>query len=127
MMHVGKLAISLSALALLAACVINEAHESSGSTGGSSTGASEAAPSAGSARGLPLVNATCPLGIEVHADEHGPVFINGQEAELKKFSDTYYEATRDGTTISLSINPDETVSVSYTAPGGANGICTVTS
>ncbi len=34
--------------------------------------------------GIPLLNATCPGNIEVHADKGGPVYINGKEATLKK-------------------------------------------
>lgn len=33
--------------------------------------------------GIPLLNATCPGNIEVHADKGGPVYINGKEATLK--------------------------------------------
>ena len=75
--------------------------------------------------GLPLLNATCPGGIEVHADEGGPVYINGKEARLKKLSASYYEAKGSGVTISISINPDGSQTVSYTGKHGANGICQV--
>ncbi|MFK3768185.1 hypothetical protein [Pseudomonas putida] len=75
--------------------------------------------------GIPLVNATCPGGIEVHADEGGPVYINAKEAKLKKFSDAYYEAKGDGVTVSIMVNPDESVGVSYTGKGRANGVCEV--
>ena len=74
---------------------------------------------------LPRINATCPGKLEVHADQGGPVFVNGKEAKLKVFNDNYYEA-RDaatGTTISISINPDGTPDVSYTGKGRANGVC----
>ena len=64
---------------------------------------------------IPLVNATCPGKIEVHADEGGPVYIN----------DNYYEAKGGGVTISLTIRPDGSPDVSYTGHGGANGVCTV--
>ena len=74
---------------------------------------------------IPLVNATCPGSIEVHADEGGPIYINGKEAKLHVFNDNYYEAKGLGVTISLSINPDGSAAVSYTGHGGANGICTV--
>lgn len=74
---------------------------------------------------IPLVNATCPHDIEVHADEGGPIYINGKESKLKVINDNYYEATGEGVTISLSINPDGSAAVSYTGHGGANGICTV--
>ncbi|WP_175649974.1 hypothetical protein [Pseudomonas sp. Marseille-P9899] len=73
--------------------------------------------------GIPLVNATCPGNLEVHADEGGPIYINGKEATLKKFSDTYFEAKGSGVTISLSIRPDGSPDVSYTGKGGAHGVC----
>lgn len=85
-----------------------------------------AAPAAGK---IALINATCPGDIALHADEGGPVFINGREAKLGVSNDNYYEATdaESGVTVSVSTNPDGTLSVSYTGKGGANGICTVAS
>jgi hypothetical protein len=75
--------------------------------------------------GIPLVNATCPGNIEVHADKGGPIYINGKEGKLKKFNENYFEAKGSGVTISLSINPDGSPSVSYTGKNRANGICQV--
>ncbi|MDD2131541.1 hypothetical protein OGV25_13325 [Pseudomonas sp. P1B16] len=75
---------------------------------------------------IPLVNATCPGNIEVHADEGGPVYINGKEAKLKKFSDTYFEAKGSGVTVSIMVNPDGSPGVSYTGKGRANGVCELT-
>lgn len=74
---------------------------------------------------IPLVNATCGAGVEVHADQGGPVYINGKEAALKRFNDNYYEAKGQDVTISLAINPDGTPNLSATWKGGKNGICTV--
>jgi len=74
---------------------------------------------------IPLVNATCPGKIEVHADQGGPIYINGKEGKLKVFNENYYEAKGSGVTISLAINPDATANVSYTGKHGANGVCTV--
>ena len=72
---------------------------------------------------VPFFNAVCPGRIEVHADDGGPVFINGQQARLKRFSSDYYEARLGRVTVSVSVNPDGTPEISYTARGGANGIC----
>jgi hypothetical protein len=84
-----------------------------------------AAP-AGTARPrIPLFNATCPGGIEVHADEGGPVFFNGKETQLKKFNDNYFEAKGSDITLSITINPDGSASLSYTGKGRAHGICTI--
>lgn len=75
--------------------------------------------------GLPLLNATCPGGIEVHADAGGPVYLNGQQAAFKKLSDNDFEAKGAGVTVSIGINPDGSASVMYTGKHGANGICQV--
>lgn len=74
---------------------------------------------------VPFFNASCPGRLDVHADEGGPVFINGKQARLKRFNNNYYEARLGRATISISVNPDGTPSISYTGPGGANGMCRV--
>lgn len=74
--------------------------------------------------GIPLINATCPGNLEVHADQGGPVFIDGKETKLKKLNDNFFEATGSGVTLSISVNPDGTATVTYTGKHGANGICT---
>ena len=76
--------------------------------------------------GVPFFNGTCPGGIEVHADQGGPVYFNGKEATLKKVNKEYYEATGAGITLSIAIDPDETVTLTYTGKHGANGVCQVT-
>ncbi len=73
--------------------------------------------------GIPQLNYDCPTNIAVHADQGGPVYINGKEAKLQKFSDTYYEAKGSNVTISIMQNPDESLDISYTGKGGANGVC----
>jgi hypothetical protein len=74
---------------------------------------------------LPMLNATCPGGKEIHADAGGPVFINGKRAVLKRINNNFYEATGQGIKLSISINPDGSVDVSWTGRGRANGICSV--
>lgn len=74
---------------------------------------------------VPFLNATCGDGTEVHADEGGPVYIDGNEAALKAANENYYEATLGSVTISISVDPDGSPAVSYTGKGGANGICQV--
>ncbi len=76
---------------------------------------------------VPFFNASCPRGIDVHADDGGPVYVQGRETALKRFNDRYFEA-RDadsGITLSISRNDDGAPQVSYTGRGGANGICQV--
>ncbi|CDH43723.1 exported hypothetical protein [Candidatus Contendobacter odensis Run_B_J11] len=75
--------------------------------------------------GIPLLNATCPGGYEVHADKGGPIYIGGKETKLKKFNDNAFEATGSDITLSLTINPDGSPSLSYTGQGRAHGICTI--
>lgn len=74
-----------------------------------------------------LLNALCPGHIAVHADEGGPVFINGKEARLKIVNDHYYEASDAGSalTISVASASDGMPEVSYAARARANGVCTV--
>ena len=74
---------------------------------------------------MPFFNATCPGGIEVHADAGGPIYVNGSEAKLRTFNANYYEATYKRTTLSISVNPDGTPDVSYKTRGGGNGVCTL--
>lgn len=75
--------------------------------------------------GIPLFNGTCPGGLDVHADEGGPVYVDGRETQLKRFNDNYYEArdAESGVTVSISRTPDGEVDLSYTGRGGANGTC----
>ena len=78
---------------------------------------------------VPFFNASCPGGIDVHADEGGPVYVQGREATLKRFNDRYFEArdANSGITLSISRSDDGTPQISYTGRGGANGICQVSS
>ncbi|WCM18334.1 hypothetical protein NDK50_12770 [Paraburkholderia bryophila] len=74
---------------------------------------------------IPRLNVVCPGNIEVHADSGGPVYINGKQAALRKFSDSYFEASRPGITISVMVKPDKSLDVSYTGSKRAHGICHV--
>lgn len=76
---------------------------------------------------IPLFNGTCPGGLEIHADEGGPVYVNGRETRLKKFNDDYFEASdsNSGVTLSITRSPDGGMQMTYTGKGGANGVCTV--
>ncbi len=76
---------------------------------------------------IPMLNYVCPGNFKVHADQGGPVYINGKRAKLKKFNDLYFEASRPGITVSLSVNPDKSLSVSYAGTKRAHGICRVAS
>lgn len=51
---------------------------------------------------------SCPGGLDVHADEGGPVYVQGREAALKRFHDRYFEArdAQRGVTLSISTGDD---------------------
>lgn len=72
---------------------------------------------------IPFFNAECPGGISVHADEGGPVYINGEEARFTSFSGTYFEAEMGETTVSVTNMPDGSLDVAYTGPNRENGVC----
>lgn len=72
---------------------------------------------------IPFFNAECPGDLSVHAEEGGPVYLNGEEAEFTSFSQTYFEAKHGDVTVSVTNMPDGTIDVSYTGPGRANGVC----
>ncbi len=72
---------------------------------------------------IPSMNYKCFGNIDMHADEGGPVYINGKEAKLKKINDNYFDASGSGVVLSVGINPDGTTSVMYTGKHGANGVC----
>ncbi|MEG1680919.1 MAG: DUF3011 domain-containing protein [Stenotrophomonas sp.] len=78
---------------------------------------------------IPLFNGSCPGGLEIHADDGGPVYVNGKETTLKRFNDNYYEArdSSSGVTLSISRSADGGTQVSYTGAGGRNGICSLDS
>ena len=74
---------------------------------------------------IPFFNAECPGDLSVHAEQGGPVYLNGEEAVFESFSKTYFEASLGKTTVSVTTTPDGGLDVSYTAPDGANGVCRV--
>ncbi|MCD9085207.1 DUF3011 domain-containing protein [Stenotrophomonas sp. SY1] len=76
---------------------------------------------------IPMFNGTCPGNLEIHADQGGLVYVNGQETRLKRFNDDYYEASDSisGVTLSITRSPDDETQVSYADKHGANGVCTV--
>ena len=46
---------------------------------------------------IPMLDFVCPGNLQVHADRGEPVYINGKQAKLKKFNESYFEASRPGT------------------------------
>ena len=74
----------------------------------------------------PKFTASCPTGITVKSNGSGKVRINGTKATVKTFSATAWEARIKGIAIDFGMD-GSALTVTYTAKGGANGICQVTS
>lgn len=74
-----------------------------------------------------MLDYVCPGNFEVHVDRGGPVYIDGKQARLTKFSDSYFEAWRPGITVSLMVNPDKSLSLGHTGTKRAHGICSAAS
>lgn len=74
----------------------------------------------------PKFTATCPTGITVNSNGSGTIKINGKKATVKTLSATAWTAKRSGVTIDIG-NDASGLQLFYTAKGGANGICQVTS
>jgi hypothetical protein len=76
---------------------------------------------------IPALNHTCPskMVVKVTSKAGGPVFINGKQATVKRFSATYFEASSAALKFSASVMTEVggAPSVSYTGPGKLNGIC----
>lgn len=75
--------------------------------------------------GVPRFNARCPTGIRVRADQGGPIWINGDRARMTVNRPGYYEARSGKITVSVTRGARGEVSVSYTGPRRANGMCQV--
>jgi hypothetical protein len=73
---------------------------------------------------IPQIRATCPTGILV-AGGGGVVFINGKQASVKDLSNNNFSASAGGISVDFDFTGGEP-SMSYTAPKGANGMCTIT-
>ena len=74
---------------------------------------------------IPFLNATCAKGIQVHADENGPISISGKEAKLKQVDDNTYAATSDGMTVTLTVGADGSPAVSMAGKDHAVKACQV--
>ena len=74
----------------------------------------------------PKFTGSCPTGISVKSNGSGTVKINGKKAQVKTFSANAWEARANGVTIDIT-NDATGLMLSYTAKGGANGVCQVAS
>jgi hypothetical protein len=77
---------------------------------------------------MPLFAAQCPIGGYVDADRTGTVRVDGKVANVERFNANYYEARHNGVTYSISHDGGgQGLTVSFSAPGGRNGNCTILS
>lgn len=60
---------------------------------------------------MPAFDVDCPGKIPVHADQDGPVLINGKEAESKAIDNHHFEAKGQGLTLSIVLDDEDTVTV----------------
>ncbi len=72
---------------------------------------------------IPMFNATCGESVDVHADEGGPIYIDGVPVTTKQIGDSSYEATHNGTTVSVEVFPDSSLEIRYSDPEGNHGLC----
>ena len=79
--------------------------------------------SAAGATSIPMFNATCGESVDVHADEGGPIYIDGDPVTTKQIGDSSYEATHNGTTVSVEVFPDSSLEIRYSDPEGNHGLC----
>jgi hypothetical protein len=80
--------------------------------------------SAGAHATIPQFRATCPTGI-LAAGGGNSVFINGKQAAVTDRGNNNFSAKAGGISLDFAFYQGEP-SLSYTAPKGANGMCTVT-
>ena len=80
--------------------------------------------SASASAAIPQFRASCPTGILV-AGGGDTVFINGKQAQVKQHGGSSFSASVGGIQVDFEVDAGEP-SLSYTAPKGANGMCTVT-
>ncbi|THD82435.1 SH3 domain-containing protein [Aliigemmobacter aestuarii] len=74
---------------------------------------------------MPVFSAQC-MGNYIDADRTGTVRINGAVMDVERFNKHYYQARMESLTISISHEGGgRDLIVSFTGPGGANGVCTV--
>jgi hypothetical protein len=74
----------------------------------------------------PKFTGSCPTGITVKSNGSGTIRINGKKASVKTLNSNAWEARANGVTIDIARDAGGLI-LSYTAKGGANGICQVTS
>ncbi|MVV50813.1 hypothetical protein EJA72_21605 [Pseudomonas sp. PB120] len=77
---------------------------------------------ANSTPGMPAFDVDCPGKVAVHADPDGPVLIDSKEAESKIIDERHFEANGKGIKLSITVNDDDSVTVSATGKA-SNGQC----
>lgn len=74
---------------------------------------------------VPYFAAKCPTDIMVETDRSGRAYINAKKATVRSKNANYSEIVGGGVTVSVARDNGSLI-VSYTGPGRANGMCTIT-
>ena len=74
---------------------------------------------------IPYFRAVCPGPVSVRAEAGGPVMIDDAPADILMESKYAFEARHGAITVSVMIHADASLSVSFTGPGDAEGVCVV--
>lgn len=73
----------------------------------------------------PYFAAKCPTDITVETDRAGRAYLSGKKAAVRSKNANYWEIVGGGVTISVAKDAGS-LTVTYTGPHGANGVCQVT-
>ena len=75
---------------------------------------------------IPHLDAKCGDDITVHAEEGGPILIDGKDSKIKTIDDNNYEARDHKILITFVIGADGSPTLTYARKNGPSGDCDVT-
>jgi hypothetical protein len=75
---------------------------------------------------IPRLDAKCGDDITVHAEEGGPVLIDGKDSKIKTIDENHYEARDHKILITITIGADGSPALTYARKNGPSGGCEVT-
>jgi hypothetical protein len=75
---------------------------------------------------IPRLDAKCGDDITVHAEEGGPILIDGKDSKIKTIDENNSEARDHKILITLVIGADGSPALTYARKNGPSGDCEVT-
>lgn len=75
---------------------------------------------------IPRLDAKCGDDITVHAEEGGPVLIDGKDSKIKTIDENHYEARDHKILITIAVGADGSPTLTYARKNGPSGGCDVT-